>query len=118
MINLRNDYCGIAHPKILEALNKCQLEKNIGYGLDEHTKHAEELIKKEINNSNVDVHFLPGGTVSNKVCIGHILKPYQAVITADSGHINVHETGAIEETGHKVLTVNNINNQPKKKEKV
>ena len=107
MINLRNDYCFIAHDEILKALEQYNNMTFVGYGLDEVSKEAKELIKKEINNQNVDVHFLPGGTVTNKVLISHLLRPYECVISCDSGHIAVHETGTIEQSGHKVLTVPN-----------
>lgn len=109
MINLRNDYCSIAHSDILNELLKCNNKTYVGYGLDEETEIAKELIKKEIGNENADIHFLPGGTVTNKVFISHILKPYEAVISCETGHINVHETGTIEQSGHKVLTVPSVN---------
>lgn len=109
MINFRNDYCGIGHEKILDALIKYKNKTYVGYGLDERSKNAELLIKKEIDNNSADIHFLPGGTICNKIVISHLLKPYEAVISADSGHINVHETGAIEEAGHKILSFNNTN---------
>ena len=102
-INLRNDYCSIAHKEILEALIKYNDNLYLGYGMDEETKKAISLIRQEINNQFADVFFLPGGTVTNKVIISHILKPYEAVISCDSGHINVHETGTIEQSGHKIL---------------
>ena len=103
MINLRNDYCGVCHPKILEAL--CSKSKNtyVGYGLDNESIEAENKIKMLINNSNASVYFTVGGTSTNKIVIAHALKSYGAVIACDSGHINVHETGAIEATGHKVI---------------
>ena len=109
MINLRNDYCGVCHPKILEAL--CSKSKNtyVGYGLDNESIEAENKIKMLINNSNASVYFTVGGTSTNKIVIAHALKSYGAVIACDSGHINVHETGAIEATGHKVITVTNVN---------
>lgn len=109
MINLRNDYCGIAHYKVLEKINKYANDVFVGYGLDEHSINASKLIKKELNNENVDVHFLVGGTITNKVFISHVLRPYEAVICPDTGHINVHETGTIEQSGHKVITVPNKN---------
>lgn len=108
MINFRNDYCYIAHPLILEKMSKISSEVNDGYGIDNHSKHAKELILNLIDNKDSDVHFLVGGTITNKVLISHVLKPYEAVICCDSGHINVHETGTIEQSGHKVLTVENI----------
>lgn len=109
MINLRNDYCGVCHPKILEAL--CSKSKNtyVGYGLDNESIEAESKIKMLINNFNASVYFTVGGTSTNKIVIAHALKSYGAVIACDSGHINVHETGAIEATGHKVITAPNVN---------
>ena len=107
MINLRNDYCGICHKKVLENLNKYSNDDFLGYGLDEHSLKAKELIKKELGRDDVDIHFLVGGTVTNKVLISHILRPYEAVISPDTGHINVHETGTIEQSGHKVITTLN-----------
>lgn len=107
MINLRNDYSGIAHPKVLSKLQELNEETFIGYGLDEYSKKAEKYIKEVIKCDSADIHFLVGGTITNKVLISHALKPYEAVISCDSGHINVHETGTIEQSGHKVLTVPN-----------
>ena len=109
MINLKNDYCGIAHPKILEKMMLYSKENFNGYGLDIISDKAKELIKKEIGVDNVDIHFLVGGTIANKCVIHQALRTYEAVICADTGHINVHETGAIESTGHKVLTCQNEN---------
>ena len=108
MINLKNDYCGIAHSKVLKKLVELQENKFEVYGLDVITEQAKDLIKKDLKNNNVDIHFMVGGTLTNKTIIAHALRPYEAVISADTGHINVHETGAIEETGHKVITVNNV----------
>ena len=109
MFNFKNDYNAIAHPKIIENLEKYSRELYVGYGLDEHSYNAIKLIKNNIGNQNVDVHLMVGGTITNKTFIAHTLRPYEAVIACDSGHINVHETGAIENTGHKVLTVLNEN---------
>lgn len=103
MINLRNDYSQIAHPKILQALTDHCLEDNEGYGLDKHSKKAEQKIKELLACSDCDVHFLMNGTGTNKAVLAHILRPYQAVISCDTGHIYVHETGAIESSGHKVI---------------
>lgn len=108
MINLMNDYNVIAHNKILKDLQKYQTELHVGYGMDEVCKEAKELIKKELNNDEVDIHFLVGGTITNKIALNHILKPYEAIIAADSSHIYVHETGAIESNGHKIITVKNV----------
>lgn len=107
MINLRNDYSCIAHPKILTRLTELNDLSFIGYGLDEYSKEAENVIKDIIKNESSEVFFLVGGTITNKVLISHALRPYEAVISADSGHINVHETGTIEQSGHKILTVPN-----------
>lgn len=107
MINLKNDYCYIAHHKILEKMMALENEANPGYGEDKHSENAKRIILKLVDNPNSDVHFLVGGTITNKVFISHVLKPYEAVISCDSGHINVHETGTIEESGHKILLVPN-----------
>ena len=107
MINFKNDYNKIAHKNILEAMLKYADEANVGYGLDEHSKNAVNLIKNHLG-CNADVHFLVGGTSANKVVIAHALKPYEAVISVKTGHICVHETGAIEATGHKIITVEGV----------
>jgi threonine aldolase len=103
--SFRNDYSSIAHKKVLERLIECQNEQNIGYGEDTHTLNAKKIIQDKIKNKS-EVFFLVGGTQTNMTIIDHILKPYEAVIAASTGHINVHETGAIEGRGHKVLTCN------------
>ena len=115
MYSFRNDYSEISHKDIIEAFLKVGNEQNNGYGLDKHSLNASNLIKKHIKK-DVDIHFLFGGTSCNKIVISHILKPYQAVLSVASGHINVHETGAIEATGHKVLTVKGINGKITKPE--
>lgn len=109
MISFKNDYSEIAHKNILDLLYKASNEQNNGYGLDDHSMKAKALIKYHLKKENVDIHFLTGGTSCNKIAISHILRPHQAVISVASGHINVHETGAIEATGHKVLTVKGVN---------
>ena len=101
--SFRNDYSSICHKKVLEKLIECQNEQNIGYGEDFHTLNAKRMIQEKIKNKS-DVYFLVGGTQTNMTVISHILKPYEAVIACETGHINVHETGAIEGRGHKVLT--------------
>lgn len=98
-----NDYSEGAHPRILELMIQSNLEQNTGYGLDIHSEKAREYIKKEIHRDDVDIHFVPGGTQTNLLVISSFLRPHQGVIAADTGHINVHETGAIEATGHKVI---------------
>ncbi|MFA5340768.1 MAG: beta-eliminating lyase-related protein [Clostridia bacterium] len=109
MINFRNDYSQIAHPSILKALSDSCLYDNEGYGLDEYSKKASNIIKDLLCDKSIDVHFMMNGTGTNKTVLSHILRPYQAVISCDTGHINVHETGAVESTGHKVIVCNGIN---------
>lgn len=107
MHSFKNDYSEIAHPKILEYMMDLDLERNIGYGEDKHSKLAVDYIKNHIGRDDLDIHFIPGGTQTNLLTISSLLRPYQAVISVDTGHINVHETGAIEATGHKILEVIN-----------
>ena len=99
------DYNEGAHPKILERLNKTNFDQHIGYGSDEICAAAREKIKIATKNKKADVHFLVGGTQSNYTVIDSILKNYEGVISVKSGHINVHEAGAIEFSGHKVLDI-------------
>lgn len=105
MIRFENDYTTGAHPKILQRLIETNEEQLVGYGLDPHCDKARALIQDYCQNDSVDVHFLVGGTQTNKIVIASILRPYQGVIAPHTGHIAVNETGAIEATGHKVLTV-------------
>lgn len=105
MYSFVNDYSEGAHPQVMELLVKSNLEQNAGYGEDAHSNRAKEYIKKQIENQNVDIHFIPGGTQTNLLVISAFLRPHQCVIAADTGHINVHETGAVEATGHKVVTM-------------
>lgn len=101
--SFNNDYSEGAHPRILQALMETNLTQNDGYSLDSHTDHAKELIRAEIKRQDADIHIIVGGTQTNMLAISSVLRPHQAVICAETGHINVHETGAIEATGHKVL---------------
>ncbi len=105
MIQFQCDYNEGAHPLILQCLTETNMEQTIGYGEDPYCTQARELIKQACEREDIDVHFLVGGTQTNTTVIAHTLRPYQGVISAVSGHINVHETGAIEATGHKVLAV-------------
>ena len=109
MILFNSDYTEGAHPKILEKLSETNFVQTVGYGEDEYCANARKLIQKECNNTDVDVHFLVGGTQTNTIVIASALRPHQGVIAADTGHINVHETGAIEATGHKVLALPHSN---------
>ncbi len=105
MIYFNCDYAEGACLEILEKLNETNFLQLPGYGEDVYSKRAKEEIKKLCESHAADVHFLIGGTQTNMIVISSILKSYQGVISADTGHINVHETGAIEATGHKVLVV-------------
>lgn len=109
MIRFECDYEEGMHPKILEKLIETNLEQTPGYGKDDYCISAANRIKAMCNNQDADVHFLVGGTQTNMIVIDSILKPYQGVICADIGHINVHETGAVESTGHKIITVESHN---------
>ncbi len=100
----KNDYNQTGHPAMLEALAKSSVTQYTGYGLDSISHRVTELLRELCQCSSLDVHFLAGGTLTNLLVISAFLRPHQAVIAAESGHINVHETGAIEATGHKVLT--------------
>ncbi|MER2060319.1 MAG: low specificity L-threonine aldolase [Niallia sp.] len=105
MYSFNNDYSEGAHPRILKALVESNLQQEIGYGQDSFTKKAVEVLKEKMNTEEVDIHLLVGGTQTNLIAISAFLRPHEAAIAADTGHISTHETGAIEATGHKVLTV-------------
>ena len=104
MISFENDYSETANEEILEALKKAYNEQNDGYGLDKHSKNAASLIKKLCCHKDIDVHFIQGGTPCNVLTM-ELIRPYEAIIAVKSGHINVHETGAVERNGHKIVTV-------------
>ncbi len=99
----KNDYSEGAHPKVLELLQKTNLTQQEAYGLDEYSMQAAALIRDLINMPQADVHFFTGGTQTNLTLISAALRPHEAVLSAHSAHINVHETGAIEATGHKIF---------------
>ncbi|MBR5842008.1 MAG: low specificity L-threonine aldolase [Bacteroidaceae bacterium] len=105
MIQFQCDYNEGAHPLIIQRLCDTNMEQTVGYGEDQYCEEARALIRKACEREDVDVHLLVGGTQTNTTVISHTLRPYQGVLTAVSGHINVHETGAIEATGHKVLAI-------------
>lgn len=107
MILFTSDYTEGCHEKILNALSRTNMEQTIGYGQDEYCETAKEKIKTAFSLTHSDIHFLVGGTQTNTTVITSVLKPYQGVISPDTGHINVHETGAIEARGHKVIAVPN-----------
>jgi threonine aldolase len=105
MIRFECDYAEGAHPAILESLIHSNFEQTKGYGEDERCTNARRLIRQLCESDRADVHFLTGGTQANMTVISSVLRPHQGVISAASGHVNVHETGAIEATGHKVIAV-------------
>ena len=105
MYQFQCDYNQGAHPRIMERLLETNLEQTVGYGEDHYCAAAREAIRTAIGRTDVDVHFLVGGTQANATVISSILRPYQGVLCASTGHINVHETGAIEHGGHKVLAI-------------
>lgn len=105
MYRFTNDYSEGAHPSILEAMTATNLEGNFGYGCDPHCEHAAALIRQKIGRPDADVHFFVGGTQTNATCICAFLRPHEAAIAAHSGHICVHETGAVEATGHKCIAM-------------
>lgn len=97
------DYNEGAHPKILERLIETNLEQTVGYGEDPYCADAAEKIRKACGDGTLAVHFLVGGTQTNMTVIDSALRPYQGVLCASTGHIHVHETGAVEACGHKIL---------------
>ena len=105
MYSFRNDYSEGAHPKVLQALMDTNLEQTVGYGMDPRCKSAADLIRSLCEAPDADIHFLVGGTQANLVVIDAFLQSYEAVIAAHTAHINTHETGAIEATGHKVCDI-------------
>ena len=105
MLSFECDYNTGAHPRILEALVRTNMEPCRGYGYDVYTEQARERIRKVCGREDADVRFLVGGTQTNRIVIDSMLKNYEGVIAATTGHISAHEAGAIEASGHKVLTV-------------
>jgi len=105
MYSFKNDYSEGAHPRILNALVESNLEQVEGYGQDCYTQKAVQLLQQRINRKDVDIHFFSGGTQTNLTALSAFLRPHEAVIAANTGHILVHETGAIEATGHKIISI-------------
>lgn len=103
MISFRNDYSEGALPQVLQALTDTNFEATCGYGCDEYCARAAHAVRSRFACPTADVHLMVGGTVTNLTAIAASLRPYQAVITVTSAHINVHETGSIEAGGHKIL---------------
>ncbi len=105
MLAFACDYMEGAHEKILQRLSETNYEKAPGYGNDIYCESAKEKIRRACECPEADIYFLAGGTQTNAVVIDTMLRKYQGVVAARTGHVNVHEAGAIEYTGHKVLTV-------------
>lgn len=104
-IQFQCDYNEGAHPLIMQRLMETNMCQTVGYGMDEYCEEAREAIRKACKAPEADVHFLVGGTQTNATVISSVLRPYQGVVCVETGHINVHETGAIEHTGHKVIAL-------------
>lgn len=109
MYQFQCDYNEGAHQRILDRLMETNLEQTVGYGEDHYCAEARNTIRNVLGRNDVDVHFLVGGTQANATVISSVLRPHQGVLCAGSGHINVHETGAIEHGGHKVLAIPAVN---------
>lgn len=103
MLYFRNDYGAGAHPAVLDALCRANLDLTPGYGTDRYCQKAAETIRGLCRAPDAAVHFLMGGTQVNKTALGAFLRPYEAVAAAGTGHICVHESGAVEQDGHQVL---------------
>ena len=109
LLSFSSDYMEGAHEEILKRLVETNLEQTEGYGLDEYSETAREKIRKACRSPRAEIHFLSGGTQTNRIVISALLRSYEGVIAADTGHITVHEAGAIECGGHKVLALPHTN---------
>ena len=105
MVYFTSDYCEGCHERILRRMMETNLEQTSGYGTDYHCQRAVDYIRRECGREDAAVHFLVGGTQTNLTVLAAALRPHQAAVCAESGHIHVHETGAVEATGHKCLTL-------------
>ncbi|WP_029674478.1 threonine aldolase family protein [Butyrivibrio sp. VCB2006] len=107
-ISFSSDYTKGAHPKILQRMTETNFEQIVGYGTDDYCKSAADKIKKACDAPDADVFFLVGGTQTNQTIMDMLLEPYEGVVAAQTGHVAAHEAGAIEFSGHKVLTLPSI----------
>ncbi len=105
MLYFDSDYMAGAHPMVMQRLIDTNMEHTVGYGCDQYTQQAKQLIRKACNAPNARIFFLTGGTQTNATIIDGILDRHEGVLATESSHINVHEAGAIEATGHKILTL-------------
>lgn len=103
MIYFRSDYSLGAHPKVMEALMETNMEHTDGYGEDKFSYETADMIREMIGKPDAHIHFMAGGTPTNTITIAAALRPYEGVISADTGHIYVHETGSVEANGHRVF---------------
>jgi len=104
-----DDYSEGCHPHILRALTETNFLQHKAYGQDEYSKEARLKIHSHINNVDAKIFFIAGGTLTNIISLSSCLRSHEAIVTASTGHINKHETGAIEATGHKVISVKSVN---------
>src|SRR5205085_2910922 len=102
-----DDYSEGAHPRVLELLASTNLAQQPGYGEDALSARAVALVREAVGNPEAAVHFASGGTQANLIALASMLRPHESVIAADTAHIHVHETGAVEATGHKINLVAN-----------
>ncbi len=109
MISFNNDYTELAHQRLLNKIIETNMEYDKPYGFDSYSDKAEKLIREKLRNNNVDVHFISGGTQTNVVAISSALYHFESVVATDISHINAHETGALEATGHKIYTFPHVN---------
>ena len=105
MYQFRNDYSVGCHPVVLEALSAVNTEHVVGYGADPYTQKCADLIRELCGTPNADVQFMVGGTQTNFTAIAAFLRPWESVLSPVSGHINGHESGAVEATGHKIIPI-------------
>ena len=105
MLSFENDYSEGAHPKILQRFIETNMEQVPGYGNDPYCESAKAKIREACNCPEAEIFFLVGGTQTNAVVIDSMLQAYEGVVSAQTGHVNAHEAGAIEYTGHKVLSI-------------
>lgn len=105
MYNFQNDYSEGAHPAILERLMQTNAEQQLGYGQDAYCQEAKQVLRKHLKHADAAIYFVSAGTQANVLVISSLLQLHEAVICADSGHIQVHETGAIEALGHRIIAV-------------
>jgi len=118
--SFKNDYSEGAHPVILEKLVQSNLIQEPGYGYDKHSENAKTYLRQLVNDENAKIHFISGGTQTNLIAHKAFLRPHEASIAAESGHICVHEAGAIESTGHKIVIAESVNGKlnPKSIDKI